>query len=79
VSGSRGGDPKLISQTELKGWGLRSVSSYMARHAYCAFWSTTQYNLQLINQILQLTSLLPTAEHFSILLRDALKAQVSLH
>jgi hypothetical protein len=27
-------------------------------------------------QILQLTSLLPTAEHFSILLRDALKAQV---
>ena len=28
-------------------------------------------------QILQLTSLLPTAEHFSILLRDALKSQVS--
>jgi hypothetical protein len=28
-------------------------------------------------QILQLTSLLPTAEHFSILLRDALKAQLS--
>lgn len=27
-------------------------------------------------QILQLTSLLPTAEHFSILLRDALKAQL---
>jgi hypothetical protein len=28
-------------------------------------------------QILQLTSLLPTAEHFSILLRDALKSQAS--
>jgi hypothetical protein len=28
------------------------------------------------SQILQLTSLLPTAEHFSILLRDALKAQI---
>ena len=28
-------------------------------------------------QILQLTSLLPTAEHFCILLRDALRAQVS--
>ena len=32
---------------------------------------------RLIPQILQLTSLLPTAEHFSILLRDALKAQLS--
>jgi hypothetical protein len=29
------------------------------------------------SQILQLTSLLPTAEHFSILLRDALKSQAS--
>jgi len=29
------------------------------------------------SQILQLTSLLPTAEHFSILLRDALKAQLA--
>lgn len=31
------------------------------------------------DQILQLTSLLPTAEHFSILLRDALKSQVSFN
>ena len=33
----------------------------------------TEYN----PQILQLTSLLPTAEHFSILLRDALKSQLT--
>jgi hypothetical protein len=39
--------------------------------------STDQSDNILTTQILQLTSLLPTAEHFSILLRDALKAQLS--
>lgn len=45
----------------------------MARHADCELEGIAGTN----GQILQLTSLLPTAEQFAILLRDALKSQVS--
>ena len=49
--------------------GMRIVRGYL---------SDALLQLTSTPQILQLTSLLPTAEHFSILLRDALKAQVGL-
>jgi hypothetical protein len=50
----------------------------MARHASGKFLYPVRFMVGLTThfQILQLTSLLPTAEHFSILLRDALKAQL---
>jgi hypothetical protein len=47
----------------------------MAWDENCQLLSSFQSS-ELMEQILQLTSLLPTAEHFSILLRDALKSQV---
>ncbi len=64
--------------------GMRIVSSYILRWRRYSVSSVLHVLLAADIepssppvQILQLTSLLPTAEHFSILLRDALKSQLS--
>ncbi|KAH8089610.1 putative GTPase-activating protein [Filobasidium floriforme] len=65
---------KRSARFSLPLYTIRRVERLNSRAGVFALSLATWHGLRII---LQLTSLLPTAEHFSILLRDALKAQLS--